>query len=33
MSEPRRRFEAGLLVEGVDYDVVNVDEEIPPGMP
>jgi hypothetical protein len=28
MAELRRRFEEGLLVEGRDYDIVNVDEEI-----
>ena len=28
MAELRRRFDAGLLVEGRDYDIVNVDEEI-----
>jgi len=27
MAELRRRADAGLLVEGRDYDVVNVDEE------
>ena len=28
MAELRRRFDSGLLVEGRDYDIVNVDEEI-----
>ena len=27
MAELRRRFDAGLLVEGRDYDVVYLDEE------
>jgi hypothetical protein len=28
MAELRRKIDAGLLVEGRDYDVVNVDEDI-----